>query len=600
MNQYSRLLAFILGCFTVTLLWAKDPAVRYTVSFPDPHTHYATVTMEVTEWDHSSLTIKMPVWTPGSYMIREFPQNVESVTASSAAGTLLPAQKIAKNAWLIDNGKEQSISITYQVYANEYTVRTSHIDADHATLNLASVLMYIDDHVTLPGTITFAPAAGWKTITTTLPQQGSPWVRTFADFDELADSPVEIGNHRTFAFEAAGVPHTVAMIGIDRYPEAMLREDISKIVETCTAVFGDHPSREYIFFIHHTASGGGGLEHANSTSVIVQRDAYLRTDAYEGFMSLLVHEYFHLWNVKRLRPHPLGPFNYEAENYTTLLWQSEGFTSYYDEYLLLRAGYINEESYLRKLAGAINSITNSPGSLVQPVAEASMDAWIKFYRRNENSPNATVSYYTKGNIIAAALDLTIIHHSRGKYQLDDVLQAMYDEYYLRKNKAFQEEDLQRALEKAAGIALDAFFRKYIHGTEPLPWETLLGYAGLEITDTRAGERQARIGAVLGAASGNLVVQLVERSSAAWEGGLNTDDEVLAVNGIRATADNWAMLEALAQPGDRWEVLISRDGLLRTITCTLKIDTKVQYRIRKSQDASKRQQEVYEKWLGYPY
>jgi predicted metalloprotease with PDZ domain len=211
-----------------------------------------------------------------------------------------------------------------------------------------------------------------------------------------------------------------------------------------------------------------------------------------------------------------------------------------------------------------------------------------------------VSYYTKGNILAAALDLTIIHHSRAKYQLDDVLQAMYDEYFLRKDVPFQEADLQQALEKAAGISLDEFFRQYVHGTEPLPWPTLLGYAGLEIVDAKAGQQVARLGIVPGEDDGKVIIRQVDRNTAAWTSGLNVDDEVIAVNGTRVTGENWSMLEASASPGDVWQVLISRDGLLRAITCTLQSDNRVQYRIRKMENPSKRQQDVYMKWLGFPF
>jgi len=317
-------------------------------------------------------------------------------------------------------------------------------------------------------------------------------------------------------------------------------------------------------------------------------------------MSLLIHEYFHLWNAKRLRPKALGPFNYEKENYTTLLWQVEGFTSYYDEYLMQRMGMISADKYLRKLAGAVNSITNTPGNYIQPVAESSLDAWIKYYRRNENSKNTIISYYTKGNVIAATLDLLILHHSKGEHQLEDVLAYLYDTYYKEKDVGFTEEQLQHALERFAGISLDDFFDQYIYGIQPIPVDKYLGYVGLDMVDTRASSFEATLGASTSDAGGRIMVEQVLRNSAAWKGGLNVGDEIIAVNGERVMSGMIDALEKGSTPGDQWSVIISRDGLLRVLDITLEVDTRVRYQIEKRADATQAEKALYEKWLGTPF
>lgn len=576
----------------------KDPIISYTLSIPEPQTHYVEVDLDIRDWRGKTATVKMPVWTPGSYLIREYAQHVEGVAAITPEGIELPVTKIEKNTWEVANGRADDFTVYYRVYAYEYTVRTSYVDADHAALNLASICMFLADHLDVGGTLKFEVPENWKKATTSLPKVAdNAFIRTFSDFDELIDSPVELGNHETFTFTAAGVPHTVAMIGYAMYDKERLTADLTKIVETCTAIFGDHPSDRYIFHVHNTLDRGGGLEHKNSTSVIVGRHVYHNQRDYEGLMSLFIHEYFHLWNAKRLRPKALGPFNYEKENYTTLLWQVEGFTSYYDEYLMQRMDMISADRYLRKLAGAVNSIRNTPGNYIQPVAESSMDAWIKYYRRNENSKNTIISYYTKGNVIAASLDLLLLHHSNGQYQLEDVLRYLYETYYQKKDEGFTEAQLKAALEEFAGIPLDDFFAQHIHGTQPVPIEQYLQYVGLQMKNQRATTFAASLGARTVESNGHVVVEQVLRNSAAWDGGLNVGDEIIAVNGQRVSKGLLSALLNGSAPGDRWEVLISRDGLLRVLPITLDVDTRVRYVIEKRADATPEEKALYEQWLN---
>lgn len=592
---------YILFSLITTTSLAATPDIDYTITIPRPQTHYVAVDMRVQDWEEETMTVKMPVWIPGSYLIREFAQHVEAVAAVSPEGEILPVTKKNKNTWVIANEGHEEFTLYYRVYAYEYSVRTSHVTADHAMLNLTSIIMYPEGMLNTSGQLFLVPPPQWQKITTTLPMvDNNPQLRQFTHFDELYDSPIEMGNHTTFDFSVGGVSHTVAMIGPAPYDSAQLKKDIAKIANAGMHIFGEIPCERYIFFVHNTLDNGGGLEHANSTSIIVRRDAYRTEEGYRGILNLIAHEYFHLWNVKRLRPKALGPFNYSRENYTTLLWQVEGFTSYYDEYLLLKAGLITTDYYLRRVTSAMSSIHNTPGNFVQPVAESSLDAWVKYYRQNENSKNAIISYYTKGNVLATCLNLAILHHSEGQNGLDDVMAYMYDRYYKKKNRGFTEEELKEALAKFAGVSFDTFFDQYVHGVVPVDYEQYLGYAGLQLINLRNNETQARLGADLRQSGGRLVVSRVMRNTAAWKGGLNVGDEILAINGERATEAVVQRMEDNAAVGEQWEIIISRDGLVQTLTLSLEVDTRVWYRAVPMAQPTSLQEKIYESWLGTPF
>ena len=434
---------------TLIGLTSQSQTINYELSSPEPHTHYFEVGMNVSDYKVAYFDIKMPVWAPGSYLIREFAKSVENVQATSE-GKEVEVKKIDKNTWRIFSKKKNNIQIKYKVYAFELSVRTSYVDMSHSYVNGTSVFMYVNDKINVGGTLDIKPYKDWKEISTGMPiVDGNKWKRSFANYDILVDSPIEVGNQEIFDFEAAGVVHTVAMYGQGNYEVEKLKKDMARVIESCTSVFGFNPNKEYTFIIHNLTNGSGGLEHLNSTTLQVNRWTY-GEKKYNGFLSLVAHEYFHLWNVKRIRPVELGPFNYEQENYTSLLWIMEGFTSYYDELLLLRSGFYDEDLYLNKLTGTITRVENQPGNKVLPLSESSLDAWIKLYRPNENSYNTTISYYSKGSLVAAMLDLEIIHSTDGEKSLDDVLIYLYKNYHEKQGRGFTEKEAKAAIEKVAG------------------------------------------------------------------------------------------------------------------------------------------------------
>ncbi len=571
--------------------------VKYELSFPEPHTHYAEVKMIIEDWGTGDLDVKMPVWAPGSYLVREFPKHVESFSCTGANGKSISSRKINKNTWRVTSGNHRSFQISYRVYAFELSVRTSFIDAEHAYLNGTSIFMYCDKLMQEPVSLKIFPFKDWKKISVALEQveDARAWHFKAANYDELVDAPFEIGNHVSFSFIAMGVPHEVAMFGAGNYNTARIKADFTKIVEECTAVFGEHPCKRYVFIIHNLSSGGGGLEHANSTTLQTHRWSYGSESSYADFLSLVAHEYFHLWNVKRLRPVPLGPFDYSNENYTELLWLAEGFTAYYDDLMLRRCGFISDTDYLQRIAGSMSYCSNVKGAAVQPLSESSLDAWIKFYRPNENSSNTTVSYYTKGSVVAALLDLEIISSTEGKKSLDDVMREMYALYFKKLNRPFTEKEFIAVVNKVTGKPMDDFFIKYVHDTVSLPLFEKISAVGLELKDLNASGKTAWTGAGTNFAGGKLTVTSVERNSPAWTAGLNVNDEIIAIDNYRSGDDLSKML-SMKKPGDEARFTIARNGILMDVLLTLKKSGAVKYVLEKTENPTASQKSHYARWL----
>jgi len=577
---------------------AEQPALTYVLSMPRPQTHYFEVEMRISGGNTTAQTgyvdVKMPVWTPGSYLIREYAKNVEGFRAS-AGGQAVRSEKISKNTWRVYSNADL-ITVTYKVYAFELSVRTSFIDESHGYLNGASVFMYVDPLRNRPHRLIIEPYAPWKQVSTGLPAVGGQ-TKTYEapDYDILVDSPVEIGNHRTFSFTAAGIPHTVALYGDGPLDEQKVASDMKKVCETATTVIGEHPCSSYTFIIHQTPNGGGGLEHLNSTTLQVTRAAFTNPALYTDFLSLVAHEYFHLWNVKRIRPKALGPFDYERENYTHLLWVSEGITSTYQTYLLLRARVLSADDYLKSFANGISGIENDPGNRVQSVAESSWDAWIKYYRPNENSTNSTVSYYEKGSVLGGLLNLTLIASTNGRQNLDDLMRLLYATYYKKLHRGFTDEEFQQAAEQLAGRKLDPFFRSYVFGTEKIDYPALLAPVGLQLVDASGSRQDAFIGAATRYADGKLTVSAVRRDSPAWNDGLNVNDEILAINNVRVGNDLFKAVAAY-QPGDTIEVLVNRGGSLKRLAVRLTGNPLAAYRITTVANPTAEQRALLAKWL----
>ena len=570
----------ILGLlFTITSFLSWSIEIAYSVHMSKPQNHYFEVEMSISQINQKSLIVKLPVWAPGSYLVREFSKNINLVRAFNEQGKELEITKNAKNAWQINTTGIKSLKVRYEVYSFELSVRTSFLDLTHAYISGPGIFMYVDNCKATKGILKVFPFETFKKINTALPiapleLQGNAYQAfEFENYDQLVDCPIEIGNQVVFEFNAAGVKHTVAMYGEANYNIPLLKVDMAKIIESETAVFGFNPNKNYLFIIHNVPGGDGGLEHVNSTTLSVNRWTYSGAE-YLGFLNLVAHEYFHLWNVKRIRPIELGPFNYDQEVYTSLLWVMEGFTSYYDELMMLRAGYYSQAEYLTKLQSLINYAEGSVGSRVQPVAHASFDAWIKSYRPNENSANTTMSYYSRGAVIASVFDAMIINKYNGTKCLDDFMQHLYKTYHEKLNRGFTVAEFKNELAIFTGQDMTIFFKKYIDGTEIIPFADYFSKVGVTVKQNAL--TRASFGATVQNSGGKVIIKSIRANSAAEDAGLSVNDEVIGCNGYRV---DQAMLEGIMnglEVNEEVELLLSRDEILFSVNVKITNYTRPQF------------------------
>lgn len=586
----------------ITTSLSAQEKIAFKVSFTEPQAHYADIEMEISGLKADQIDLKMPVWTPGSYLIREFAKNVESFKAVGSTGNNLNFSKVDKNTWRINTSKNGVIKVSYRVYSFEISVRTSFVDEAHAFLSPTGLFLYPAGKLQLPSTVTIIPHKGWTKISTGLEKVPSK-VNTYfaADFDILYDSPIEVGNQDIFEFNAAGVVHEVAMYGGGNYDKEVLKRDMAKIVHEQTKVFGVNPNKRYVFIVHNFNSGGGGLEHLNSTVLGASRNAYSTEAGLLRFLALVSHEYFHLWNVKRLRPIALGPFNYDAENYTTNLWIAEGFTAYYQDIFTKRAGLQTPEKYLAGLAASISALENEPGNKIQSASESSFDAWIKQYRPNENSRNSTVSYYSKGSVLALIMDLEIIHSTNGKAGLDEVMKAMYDEYYVKQKRGYTDAEFKAMAEKIAGHSLNEIYDNYVNGLKTIDYNKYLNYAGYSIKNDAEQLNEAYMGIATALREGKMMISQVARGSGAWNAGLNVNDEIVSIDNYvikKTSSGSVEMLKHIAgqRVGDKVKVSVIRDGLEKIIEVPLGRNPSAKYSISSIEVPSASQMNVRKRWL----
>ncbi len=591
----SRALVLLL---LLTLVFASAamaaPTISYRLSMPEPHTHYFEVEMKLSGFKQKNLDLTMPVWAPGSYLVREFPKNVEAF-AATVNGQTVPSSKIDKNTWRVASGG-RDVTVKYKVYAYEISVRTSFLDASHGYLNGTSMFMYPEGSKNLPSTLTVIPFKGWEKVSTGLPKvAGQKFMYRAENYDVLADSPIEIGNHEVFSFESNGVLHEVAMYGPGNYEPETLMADMKKIADESVTIFGELPVPYYLFIVHNLPSGGGGLEHLNSTTLQTTRTSYGTEKGYRGFLSLVAHEYFHLWNIKRLRPIELGPFNYDGENYSRMLWMAEGFTSYYDDLLVRRTGLMSERNYLDIIGSSITSVENAPGNKVVSAAESSFNAWIKQYRPDENSYNSHLSYYSKGALIGLLIDMEIRKATKGEQNLDHLMRSLYQVYYKKQQRGFTEKEFQKGVEKMVGRSMEDFFQKYVYSTETPDYNAYLNTVGVALTDLNQNLYEPLLGAGISTTSGKSMVTSVTRNGSAWNSGLNAGDEIISVNGFRVSGDLNETIPSYAV-GDALEMIISRGGQLMGLRIVLQKNETIRLRAEKIKTPTAAQKENYNNWL----
>jgi predicted metalloprotease with PDZ domain len=566
------------------------PEVSYTVSMSKPWTHLLEVEMRVkTNNLNDSNEIALPVWTPGSYLVREYARHVQEFSAKDSSGNALSWSKTNKNTWSIGTKGVSEFVASYKVYANELTVRTNELNSDHAFWNNGALLMFPKGFLNIATTLTVKPYGDWK-IATGLPKSGENTFKA-ENYDILYDSPFEVGNFKEIAFDVQGKPHRFIIEGEGNYDINRIARDTAKIVQAAYDIFGELPYTDYTFILN--TRGGGGLEHLNSTALQFNKLGF--TTNYTSFLTLVAHEYFHAFNVKRIRPDALGPFNYEAENYTKLLWVAEGATAYYESILMRRAGLISEKDFLNGAASQFQALQERQGRFETSVEEASFDAWIKYYRPDENAINNQISYYDKGEIVNFLLDVQIRKDSNGTKSLDDVMRYLYNEHF-KKNKNFTPEDYQKISEIMAGKSLDDFFKRYVRGREELDYNAALNPFGLNL-DISKGRANAYIGATLRQEGEKLNIAALPNNTPAYEQGLNTGDQIVAIDGQRVSLNFLNSYLSEKKAGDKVKLTIFRFDELREFEITLGGKASASYRISTVDNPTDAQKALYLNYFG---
>jgi predicted metalloprotease with PDZ domain len=569
----------------------------YRLSFPQPHTHLIDVDARYAELSGDSVELRMAAWTPGSYLVRDYARHVQELVAESESGRALVVTKVDKATWRVSLAGAHEVRVRYRVFAHELTVRTSHVDATHAFVNGAPTFLWIEARAGEPHAVRVDAPAGWTVVGG--PAAGvTAWEA--ADLDELLDTPIHAGPGPVVAIEAAGRTADLTTWGRFDEPAAISTEqlaaDTGKIMDAYARLFGGVPYDRYAFLLMLAPNAHGGLEHKRSCALLGSSYAFTARKKYEDLLELVSHEYFHLWNVKRIRPRVLGPFDYGRENYTRSLWVAEGITSYYDRYTLRRARLMGGKRYLEKLAEEWGSLLAVPGRRRQSVEESSYDAWIKLYRPDENSANSTVSYYLKGAVVALCLDLEIRRRSGGRRSLDDVMVRLWREYGER-DRGFADGDVQLEMERAVDLDLGSFFERCVRGREDPDLEGVLRSAGLTLrAKVEKDGDEVKTPGWLGVNLKGATVSTALAGGPAEQAGLYAGDEIVAVNGFRADDKGLAERLAARRPGDRVRVAFFRRDELGEVEVTLG-EKPPTWEIVPAEHASENERALRAQWLG---
>ena len=574
----------------------KQNAIHYTIVPKDLAGHLFNVTVTVANPDPDGQTFALPAWIPGSYMIREFARNIVRIRAESG-GQPLALTKLDKHSWRAAPGAGP-LTLHYEVYAWDLSVRAAHLDQTHGFFNGTSVFLRVVGQESLVHQVDIQrplePAAKTWRVATAMPEAGAKrygfGAYACANYDELIDHPVEMGDFELATFKAHGIPHDIVITGrVPNLDMARLQADLKAICETQIAFFEPRtkraPLERYVFMTMAVGDGYGGLEHRASTALICARadlpslatpKAAEPGEGYLRFLGLCSHEYFHTWNVKRIKPAAFAPYDLQSENYTPLLWLFEGFTSYYDDLMLVRAGIIGEATYFKLQAKTIGGVLRGSGRLKQSVADSSFDAWSKYYRQDENSPNAIISYYTKGSLIALAFDLTIRAKTGGAKSLDDIMLALWERYgrdfYDGAGRGVTEQEVEALFDEISGLKLKNMFERYVRGLDDLPLAKLYAPLGVKLVDERKGGK-ASLDAGIGRDPLGAKLTQVHEGGAAHQAGLSALDVVIAIDGLRVNGNppNVDALLARYRVGDRVTVHAFRRDELMAFEVTLQGD-----------------------------
>lgn len=570
-------------------------AVSYEVTVTTPHEHMFNVNMEIEGTGSTPIDVSMPVWTPGSYLIREYERHVTRFAATDGDGTPVPWHKLDKNTWRVEPRGAGGLVVEYEVYAREPGIRWSFVNSLGGHIIGPSLFMYVIGHADLASAARFNLPDGWRINGGIAPSPDDPFLISAHSYHQLIDTPMLIGQFTDTTFTIEGVPHVIQILGPNNADLHQLSEDFTKIVGVCSQLFGGLPYERYAL-TYLTLTGGGGIEHANGTTIGLGNIDFQNEQARRGIRGVTSHEYFHAWNVKRIQPPAFRPYDYERENYTDALWFYEGFTSYYGDRILHRAGLIDE---LPDPATMVEQYRSTPGHYNQSAADASFNAWIHMYRPDESSDNFRTNYYFVGNVIANLLELQIADATDGASGLDDLMRVIW-ERTREGNEAFDAEAIRAVAEEVAGIPLADFFHSHVFGKDSIPFADFFRLAGYDLVVDEQATRDRNSTGYLGIyprpTDNGLFVNGIVIDRPAWRAGLDYDDRIVSIGNSSITDYN-SFQTAMRQtrPGQAVDFVVSRFGQQLTIPVTLGERSVPVYRLEEVASPTEHQLAVRRVW-----
>jgi predicted metalloprotease with PDZ domain len=575
---------------------AAPATFAFTVSTPDPASHQYHVRLRCDGLPGETAEFRMPVWTPGYYGVFDYAGNVRSFAATDSGGRPLAFSKSGPNAWVVQKGPAKTVVLSYDVAATSSFVANAFLDETRGYITPGALFVYVPGQLRRPVTVTIELHPKWSSVATGLEPvpNGSPHRYRAADFDVLYDSPILMGNLEALpAFQIKGIPHRFVGYALGEFDRRQFVDDLRAVVEAGTQIIGDIPYKHYTFL--GIGPGRGGIEHANSTAVPfsgigADRASRSRT------LAFLAHEYFHHYNVKRIRPIALGPFDYDRPNVTDMLWVSEGFTSYYEYLMLVRSGRMTPQELLDALTRTIAAVENNPGRLFQSATASSRDTWTQGpFGRGSSGVRRTISYYDKGLVLGLLLDFRIRHDTQNRKSLDTAMRTLYQRYYKKLGRGWTDAEFRRVCEETAGTGLADFF-EYASTTRTIDYERYLAYAGLQLEPARSLP-DADLGALVEDVNGALTVAAVEDASAAAKAGILAGDVVAAVDGRPADAAGLKTAVAARKSGDRLQVLIRRGGAERVVDVVLDARMERSWRLMPAPQPSAQQAAIFANWTA---
>jgi len=580
--------------------------IHYSVDANGAEGHRGRFTLELDGVESPTLDLVLPSWVPGSYHIVNYVRGFRDMTARTTEdGTPLLVRRISSERWRLATEGVARVTVQYTVYGHQMVTEAFDLNPDHLFLNAALSLPFVDGHLEEPVEVELHLPPDWRVVTELEEVNARPPTFRAANYDELVDSPIDAGHPLVLTIRPQGIPHRISICGEGgNYEAHRLEEDFAKIVDASIRLVGESPLHSYTFFVHLSDVPDGGLEHASSNSAVILRNQFQPLERYQRFLALQSHEYFHLWNVKRIRPKSLGPFDYTREVNTGLLWWMEGTTDYFSDLILRRAGLYSPSKYLEEAAKIAKWVLSSPGRNSLSLEELSRISWVDLYQPFEETPNQSVSYYGKGYLVSLCLDLEIRSRTGTRASLESVLQLLWTEYG-RVGRGLEEDELQAVAERATGIELGEFFDRYVRGTTEVDVDRFAKMAGLAFgprpkpPDDDSAE-PGYLGVRFDDAAGFVRLTHVLRDTPGHRGGLSPGDEIVALNGNKVGFSKFEKELEAYPPGTPVDVALFRRGFLRHLALTTGKGPPQKYRFATVEPASDAARKVHEHWLGVPW